>query len=570
MRRAAGPIPRPKVMGPPILSTSSGPGSSLFDGYTLTGYDEMFAVPGKPRAHYAALNHRLCQLGEEEIDHRHRAADLMMRHQGITFTVYGRDQGVERIIPFDPIPRIVPADEWDIIERGLKQRVRALNLFIHDVYHDRAILRDRIIPADLVLGTSGYRRECVGLRVPKDIYLHISGIDLIRDAAGNYLVLEDNGRTPSGVSYVLKNRQVMKQAFPALFEHYNVRAVDDYASNLLAMLRHIAPAGSDDPTVVVLTPGVYNSAYYEHSFLARQMGVELVEGRDLFFDGGQVFMRTTRGPTRVDVIYRRVDDDYLDPLAFRRDSQLGVAGLIASYRAGQIGLANALGTGVADDKGIYPFVPEIIKYYLREDPILGNVETFRAAVPAQKRHILANLDKLVVKTVDGSGGYGMLIGPASTADQREEFRRKIEANPAGYIGQPTISLSQHPTYVDGHFEGRHVDLRPFILYGEEIKVLAGGLTRVALPRGSLVVNSSQGGGTKDTWVLRGAPPRIMPTPGGGPPRCLVGSPRTSTGSAATSSGPRTSPGSSTSGSTSSWTPRASPATSAARGRSSPS
>ncbi len=492
----------------------SGPDAGLFDGYTLTGYDEMFAAPGRPRPHYAALHHRLGLMGAEELEHRHRSADLMMRNQGITFTVYGRDPGVEQIIPFDPVPRLVAAEEWNAIERGLKQRVRALNLFVRDVYHDRAIFRDRVVPAELVMGVSGYRRECVGLRVPKDIYIHISGIDLIRDATGRYLVLEDNGRTPSGVSYVLKNRQVMKQAFPRLFEHYNVRAVDDYASNLLAMLRHIAPPGSDDPTVVVLTPGVYNSAYYEHSFLARQMGVELVEGRDLFFDGGQVFMRTTRGPTRVDVIYRRVDDDYLDPLTFRRDSQLGVAGLIAAYRSGQIGLANALGTGVADDKGIYPFVPEIIRYYLGEDPILANVETFRASVPAQRQHILANLDNLVVKTVDGSGGYGMLIGPASTAAQREEFARKIEANPRGYIAQPTISLSQHPTYVDGRLEGRHVDLRPFILYGEEIKVLAGGLTRVALPRGSLVVNSSQGGGTKDTWVLRGAPPRPMAHPAG--------------------------------------------------------
>jgi uncharacterized circularly permuted ATP-grasp superfamily protein len=495
-----------------MFSTEPGSDTGLFDGYTLTGYDEMFAGPGRPRSHYAALHHRLGQLGAEELEHRHRAADLMMRHQGITFTVYGRDQGVERIIPFDPIPRMVADDEWNRIERGLTQRVRALNLFIHDVYHDRLIFRDRVVPAELVLGSSGYRRECVGLHVPKDIYLHISGIDLIRDGSGEYLVLEDNGRTPSGVSYVLKNRQVMKQAFPGLFETYNVRAVDDYASNLLAMLRHIAPPGSDDPTVVVLTPGVYNSAYYEHSFLARQMGVELVEGRDLFFDGGQIFMRTTRGPMRVDVIYRRVDDDYLDPLTFRRDSQLGVAGLIASYRSGQIGLANALGTGVADDKAVYPFVPAIIKYYLGEDPILGNVETFRASIPSDRQHILANLDSLVVKTVDGSGGYGMLIGPASTAAQRDEFARKIQDNPRHYIAQPTISLSQHPTFVDGRLEGRHVDLRPFILYGEEIRVLAGGLTRVALARGSLVVNSSQGGGTKDTWVLRGTPPMPRPAP----------------------------------------------------------
>lgn len=466
----------------------------------------MFVAPGEPRAHYSALHERLGQLGADELESRHRAADLLMRNQGITFTVYGRGRGVERIIPFDPIPRIITSAEWDRIERGLEQRVRALNLFIHDVYHDRLILRDRVVPPELVLGASGYRRECIGLRVPKDIYMHVSGIDLIRDADGAYFVLEDNGRTPSGVSYVLKNRQVMKQAFPLMFQTYNVRPIDDYASNLLATLRHVAPAGVDDPVVAVLTPGIFNSAYYEHSYLARQMGVELVEGRDLFLDGGQILMRTTRGPRRVDVLYRRIDDDFLDPLAFRRDSKLGVAGLFGAHRAGQLGLANAVGTGVADDKGIYPFVPDIIRYFLREDPLLPNVETFRPLVAAHRKHILANLDKLVVKAVDGSGGYGMLIGQASTADQRDEFARKIEANPRGYIAQPTISLSQHPTLVDGHLEGRHVDLRPFVLYGDRIKVLAGGLTRVALPRGSLVVNSSQGGGTKDTWVLRSEAP----------------------------------------------------------------
>ncbi len=490
--------------------------TGLFDGYTLTGFDEMFAGPGRVRPHYAALQDRLAALGADELAQRHRSADLMMRHQGITFTVYGRDQGVERIIPFDPVPRIIDATDWDRIERGLVQRVRALNLFIHDVYHDRHILRDRVLPPELVLGASGYRRECVGLRVPRDIYLHVSGIDLIRDAVGEFLVLEDNGRTPSGVSYVLKNRQVMKQVFPVLFEEYNVRPTDDYATNLLATLRHIAPPESaDDPVVAVLTPGVYNSAYYEHTYLARQMGVELVEGRDLLLDGGQIYMRTIRGPKKVDVIYRRIDDDFLDPLTFRRDSHLGVAGLVGAYRSGRLGLANAIGTGVADDKGIYPFVPDVIRYYLNEDPILNNVETFRPLIPSHRSHILANLDKLVVKAVDGSGGYGMLIGPASTAEQREEFRRKVESNPRAFIAQPTISLSQHPTLVDDErLEGRHVDLRPFILYGEEIKVMAGGLTRVALPRGSLVVNSSQGGGTKDTWVLQGTPPGPADVKGG--------------------------------------------------------
>ncbi len=485
--------------------TLAHPGSAagLFRDYTVTGYDEMFASPGDPRPHYAASHSSLAALGPDDLETRSRLADRVMKTQGITFTVYGRGRGVERIMPFDPIPRLVPADEWAKIERGLEQRVRALNLFVHDVYHARRILRDRVVPHELVFTANGYRSEVVGLRVPRDIYIHVSGIDLIRDPDGRYLVLEDNVRTPSGVSYVLKNRQVMRQAFPFLFAGYNVQPVDGYAADLLAVLRHIAPAGCDNPTVVVLTPGVYNSAYFEHTFLARQMGVQLVEGRDLVLDDGTLSMRTTRGPARVDVIYRRVDDDYLDPLTFRRDSRLGVAGLIGAHRAGRLGLANAIGTGVADDKAIYPYVPDIIRYYLSEDPILDNVETFRPTIPSQLRHVLANLDKLVVKAVDGSGGYGMLIGPNSTAQQRAEFAGKIEANPRGYIAQPTITLSQHPTLVNGRLEGRHVDLRPFVLFGERVKVLPGGLTRVALPRGSLVVNSSQGGGSKDTWVLRG-------------------------------------------------------------------
>ncbi len=475
--------------------------TDLFRSYNMVAYDEMFDSSERPRLHYASLYERLIELGPDELERRHKVADLTMRQQGITFTVYGRDQGVERIIPFDPIPRLIAAAEWDRIDRGLKQRVRALNLFIHDVYHERLILKDRIVPPELVFGATGYRRECVGLHVPRNVYMHVSGIDLIRDADGDYLVLEDNGRTPSGVSYVLKNRQVMKQVFPGLFQQYNVRPVDAYTDNLLAVLRSIGPPGCDDPTVVVLTPGIYNSAYYEHSFLARQMGVELVEGRDLVLDRGQIFRRTTRGLQRVDVIYRRVDDDFLDPLTFRSDSMLGVAGLIGAYHSGNIGLANALGTGVADDKGIYPFVPEMIRFYLKEEPILANVETFRPLIPSHRQHILENLEKLVVKAVDGSGGYGMLIGPASTREQRDEFARKIVANPRGYIAQPTISLSRHPTFIGDRLDGRHIDLRPFVLYGEEIVVMPGGLTRVALPEGSLVVNSSQGGGTKDTWVL---------------------------------------------------------------------
>jgi uncharacterized circularly permuted ATP-grasp superfamily protein len=484
--------------------TVAHPGSAagLFRDYASTGYDELFAGSGEPRSHYAALHSSLAALGPDDLETRSRLADRVMKTQGITFTVYGRGRGVERIMPFDPVPRLVPADEWAKIERGLEQRVRALNLFVHDVYHARRILRDRIVPPELVLSSSGYRPEVLGLRVPRDIYIHVSGIDLIRDPDGRYLVLEDNARTPSGVSYVLKNRQVMRQAFPFLFDGYNVQPVDGYAADLLAVLRHIAPPGCENPTVVVLTPGVYNAAYFEHTFLARQMGVQLVEGRDLVLDDGALSMRTTRGPARVDVIYRRVDDDYLDPLTFRRDSRLGVPGLVGAYRAGRLGLANAIGTGVADDKAVYSYVPDIIRYYLNEDPILDNVETFRPTVPSQRRHILANLDKLVVKAVDGSGGYGMLIGPCSTAEQRAEFAAKIEANPRGYIAQPTITLSQHPTLIGGRLEGRHVDLRPFVLFGERVKVLPGGLTRVALPRGSLVVNSSQGGGSKDTWVLR--------------------------------------------------------------------
>ncbi len=410
--------------------------SDLFRCYHVAGYDEMFDSYDRPRPHYAPLHERLIELGQDELDRRHKVADLTMRQQGITFTVYGRDQGVERIIPFDPIPRLIAPAEWDRIERGVKQRVRALNLFIHDVYHERLILKNRIVPPELVFGATGYRRECVGLHVPRDVYIHVSGIDLIRDGDGNYLVLEDNGRTPSGVSYVLKNRQVMKEVFPLLFEQYNVRPVDDYTDNLLAVLRSIAPPGCEDPTVVVLTPGIYNSAYYEHSFLARQMGVELVEGRDLVLDRGQIFRRTTRGLQRVDVIYRRVDDDFLDPLTFRSDSVLGVAGLIGAYHSGNIGLANALGTGVADDKGIYPFVPEMIRFYLSEEPILANVETFRPLIPSHRQHILENLDKLVVKAVDGSGGYGMLIGPASTREQRDDLRGKSSTTLAGTLPSP--------------------------------------------------------------------------------------------------------------------------------------
>ncbi len=473
----------------------------LFPDYAPVGYDECFSSDVRPRSEYEPLLRNLQNIDPRQLRRCDRMAEFLMRDQGITFNVYGKSRGVEQIIPFDPMPRLIPDREWKEIERGLTQRILALNLFLKDIYHQRLILRDNVIPADVVLGSSGYRRECVGLKVPRDIYIHIAGIDLIRDRDGKYLVLEDNGRTPSGVSYVLKNREISKQALPFLFAGYNVRPVDEYPSSLLEVLRHIAPPDVEEPQIVLLTPGAFNSAYYEHSFLARQMGIPLVEGRDLFLDDGQVFMRTIRGAQRVDVIYRRVDDEFLDPLYFRRDSVLGVAGMVAAYRSGRLGLANAIGTGVADDKGIYPFVPDMIRYYLREDPILENVETFRPEIPSHMDHILQNLEKLVVKAVDASGGYGMLIGPASTAEQREDFAGRVKSNPRGYIAQPTISLSQHPTLVDNAFEPRHIDLRPFVLYGENIKVLPGGLTRVALVRGSLVVNSSQGGGTKDTWVL---------------------------------------------------------------------
>jgi uncharacterized circularly permuted ATP-grasp superfamily protein len=481
---------------------SGGGAPDLFRGYALgAAHDEMFASPGGPRPHYEALYRHLRGLGPEQL-RRHKAmTDLSMLQDGVGFTVYRQEEGIERVWPMDPVPRIIPAEEWRHIERGLAQRLVALNLFLKDVYHDQHILRDRVIDPRLIYGGAFFRREFLGATVPRDIYIHVCGTDLIRDTDGRYLVLEDNGRTPSGVSYMLQNRQVLKRVCPQVFEHHDVRGTDDYPAALLDVLKYIAPGGRPDPTVVLLSPGIYNSAYFEHTFLAQRMGIELVEGRDLVVDQNRVSMRTTRGLERVDVIYRRIDDDFLDPLTFRADSCLGVPGLVNAYRAGKVGLANSIGTGIADDKGVYPFVPDMIRYYLKQDPVLPNVETYRPQVPAQLSHILAHLDKLVVKTVNESGGYGMLIGPASTARQREEFRERLKARPRDYIAQPTISLSTHPTFVDGRLEPRHVDLRPFVLCGEKVVVVPGGLTRVALPRGSLVVNSSQGGGSKDTWVL---------------------------------------------------------------------
>jgi uncharacterized circularly permuted ATP-grasp superfamily protein len=464
-------------------------------------YDEMFETEGGARPHYQTLYERLLDVPLGELRVRQQAADRAFLNQGITFTVYGDNEGTERIFPYDLLPRILTAGEWDHLERGLSQRIRALNLFLKDIYHDGRILAEGIVPRELVFSCPHYRREMRGLRVRRDTYVSIAGTDLVRTDDGQFAVLEDNLRVPSGVSYMLANRQVMKRVFPGLFQRYNVRPIDHYGQALLSTLRALAPIQRADPTIVLLTPGVYNSAYYEHTFLARQMGIELVEGRDLFVHDNVVYMRTTSGPQRVDVIYRRVDDDFVDPLAFRRDSQLGVAGLFNAYRSGTVSLANAIGTGVADDKAIYAYVPEIIRFYLSEDPILPNVETFLLTNPTHRQHVLENLPSLVVKAVGESGGYGMLIGPHSTAAEREEFAQRIQANPRNYIAQPTLALSRAPCFIEDAVEGRHVDLRPYILYSGHATIVPGGLTRVALRRGSLVVNSSQGGGSKDTWVL---------------------------------------------------------------------
>jgi uncharacterized circularly permuted ATP-grasp superfamily protein len=473
-----------------------------FTHYELDGaYDELFTPEGHPRPQYQALYQRLQELPTEELQHRQQAADLSFLNQGITFTVYGREEGTERIFPYDLLPRILTQAEWRVIERGLIQRITALNLFLKDIYHQGRILTDKVVPFELVYSCHHFRREMRGLRVPKDIYISVVGTDLVRLADGQFAVLEDNLRVPSGVSYMLANRQVMKQIFPHLFGNYGVRSLDHYSQALLSTLRALAPPYRAEPTIVLLTPGVYNSAYYEHTFLAQQMGIELVEGRDLLVHDNIVYMRTTAGLRRVDVIYRRLDDDFIDPLIFRPDSTLGVAGLFNVYRAGNVALGNALGTGIADDKAIYAYVPAIIRYYLAEEPILANVETYLCSEEAQQAHVLANLDKLVVKAVGESGGYGMLIGPHSTVEQRQEFRQRIQANPRNYIAQPTLALSRAPCFIEGQVEARHVDLRPYILYGDQITIVPGSLTRVALQRGSLVVNSSQGGGSKDTWVL---------------------------------------------------------------------
>ena len=477
------------------------PGALSANYYLDSTYDEMFEGPGQARPQYRALLQRILHLREEELAERQQTADLAFLNQGITFTVYGNEAGTEKIFPYDLLPRIITAKEWEVLEKGLAQRITALNLFLKDIYHEGKILKDRIVPFDLVFSCRHYRREMRGVRVRRDIYVSVTGTDLVRVNDGQFAVLEDNLRVPSGVSYMLATRQVMKRVFPRLFGSYNVRPIDEYGQALLQTLRALAPSQNIDPTIVLLTPGVYNSAYYEHTFLARQMGIELVEGRDLLVHDNVVYMRTTAGLRRVDVIYRRIDDDYIDPLVFRGESILGVAGLFNAYRAGNVALANAIGTGIADDKALYAYVPKIIKYYLDEDPVLANVETFLLSDSVERQHVLENLDKLVVKAVGESGGYGMLIGPHSTNGEREEFGRRIQADPRNYIAQPTLALSRAPCFIDGKIEPRHVDLRPYILYGDRVTIVPGGLTRVALRRGSLVVNSSQGGGSKDTWVL---------------------------------------------------------------------
>jgi uncharacterized circularly permuted ATP-grasp superfamily protein len=472
-----------------------------FANYELDGcFDEMFGENRQPRAAARHLARNIEALPPEELVGRQRAADRALVQMGITFNVYGESAGVEKTLPFDLVPRIMAGSEWNRIERGLKQRIQALNLFIDDLYHDQKILKDGILPREIIESSKGFRPQCKGFNPPRGIWCHITGTDLVRHRDGQIYVLEDNLRCPSGVSYVLQNRQLMKSLFPEVFASARIRPVSNYPLRLRNMLEFMAPDGGM-PRMVLLTPGIYNSAYFEHSFLAQQMGIELVEGSDLVVSDGYVWMRTTRGFEKVDVIYRRIDDDFLDPLAFRPDSMLGVPGLMEVYQAGSVALVNAPGTGVADDKVVYAYVPRIIRYYLDQDVILSNVPTYICSEEADLNCVLENLDKLVVKAANESGGYGMLIGPHSTRAQQQEFAEKIRANPRNYIAQPTLSLSRVPTVVNDTLEGRHVDLRPYILYGKEIFVLPGGLTRVALKKGSLVVNSSQGGGTKDTWVL---------------------------------------------------------------------
>jgi uncharacterized circularly permuted ATP-grasp superfamily protein len=464
-------------------------------------HNEMYASDGSVRAHYAGFANWLQVTPPEKIAQNRAAADLMFHRVGITFAVYGEATGAERLIPFDIVPHIIPGAQWQKLAAGLTQRITALNAFLHDIYHAQNILNAGIIPREKVLGNSQFRPEMMGVNVPGGIYAHIAGIDLVKDSDGEYYVLEDNLRTPSGVSYLLENRKMMMRLFPELFATQTIRPVDHYPNMLLETLRNAAPPGVHDPTVVLMTPGNFNSAYFEHAFLAQQMGIELVEGVDLFVKDSTVFMRTTQGPKRVDVIYRRIDDDFIDPLAFRADSMLGVPGLMQAYRAGRVSLANAVGTGVADDKSIYPYVPEMIRFYLGETPILNNVKTYNLTVPAELDYVLAHMHELVIKEAQGSGGYGMLIGPMASKDEQVRYRQRVLDAPERFIAQPTLSLSTCPTFVENGLAPRHIDLRPFILSGKSVNFVPGGLTRVALREGSLVVNSSQGGGVKDTWIL---------------------------------------------------------------------
>ncbi|NBT35202.1 MAG: circularly permuted type 2 ATP-grasp protein [Betaproteobacteria bacterium] len=457
-----------------------------------------------PRPHVERFWNWLMSQSPESLSQARQDADLLFRRVGITFNVYGDEAGAERLIPFDLIPRILPSNEWSILEKGLRQRVAALNAFLQDAYHGRRIIEAGVIPADLIYCNSQYRPEMTGLQVPREVWAHISGVDLVRAGEGEFYVLEDNLRVPSGVSYMIEDRKVMMRLFPELFSMNAVAPVEHYPDLLLEHLRSVAPSGVDDPTVVVLTPGVFNSAYFEHAYLAQQMGVELVEGQDLFVSDHRVFAKTTQGPQRIDVIYRRIDDDFLDPLVFRSDSTLGVPGLVGAVRSGRVTVCNAIGTGIADDKAVYPYVPDMIRFYLSEEPILSNVPTWVCRRPDHLSYVLANLEELVVKETHGAGGYGMLIGPLATREQLSDFRARIQSQPSNYIAQPTLALSTCPTFVEEGVAPRHVDLRPFVLSGEKVSMVPGGLTRVALKKGSLVVNSSQGGGTKDTWVLHHA------------------------------------------------------------------
>ena len=465
-------------------------------------YHEFYKDDFEPREHYRPLWEHIRKTGQSTLAAKAHESHLALRTEGVTFTVYSdNDEGIERVWPFDLLPRIIPPAEWAVIEGGLKQRVRALILFLKDIYHNQRILKDGVIPVHLIFQGKDFRREIMDIDPPQDIYTHISGIDLIRDENGRYLVLEDNLRTPSGVSYMIENRVIERRILPEFFAQYRVRRVEHYPALLLQALRHLSPRGKDQAEIVLLTPGIYNSAYFEHTFLAKEMGIELVESRDLVVTNNVVYMKTTHGLRRVDVVYRRIDDAFLDPLVFRPDSVVGVAGIVNAWRAGNVAIVNAPGNGIADDKAICPFVPDIIRYYLGEPPILDNVPTYLMTRSDDMAYTLDNLEHLVVKAVSESGGYGMLMGPTSTPALRAEFAARIRENPRNYIAQPVVPLSRHVCYLDGELESRHIDLRPYVIYGEEIEVVPGGLTRVALTKGSLVVNSSQGGGSKDTWVL---------------------------------------------------------------------